>query len=153
MSWQLSCHGMCKIVTWLDRYFSCESNLKCNKILMMSSWSICEMGPWISREEGTLGHLVSRLWTSSLGSIELCIWLACVWHCYWYVMTTNMTKWWCAKDRSSCFCIETNELFEMISVPKCRTVVFPMHQQWRYHSLEPGHITLSMSRTKPLLWF
>ena len=28
MSWQLSCHGMCKIRTWSDNYFSCKKSLK-----------------------------------------------------------------------------------------------------------------------------
>ena len=27
MSWQLSCHDMCKIVTWCDCYFTCKNNI------------------------------------------------------------------------------------------------------------------------------
>ena len=38
MAWQLSCHAMNKIVTWLDHYLSCNSNAYFHKISMKNSW-------------------------------------------------------------------------------------------------------------------
>ena len=40
MPWQHSCHGMCKIGTWSDHYFSCKSNIQIFKIQIMNS-TIC----------------------------------------------------------------------------------------------------------------
>ena len=45
MPWQLSCHGMCKILTWSDCYFSPNSNPYVDEIWGMSSFTVCEMDP------------------------------------------------------------------------------------------------------------
>ena len=37
MTAQLSCHGMCKIVNWLDHYYSYENNVYLYRIWIMSS--------------------------------------------------------------------------------------------------------------------
>ena len=36
MSWQLSCHGMCKVGTWSHHYFSCEHNAYFHNIWIKS---------------------------------------------------------------------------------------------------------------------
>ena len=46
MSWQLSCHDMCKILTWSEYYFSHQSKSYSYNIWIMSSWTLCEIGLW-----------------------------------------------------------------------------------------------------------
>ena len=48
MSQQLSCCDMYKVVAWFRYYFSFKSNLYSYKILIMSSWILCEMVPRLS---------------------------------------------------------------------------------------------------------
>ena len=43
---QLSCRGMCKIVTWSDDYFSNKSSIYCSKIWIISWWTFVGMVPW-----------------------------------------------------------------------------------------------------------
>ena len=45
MPWQLSCHGMCKIVIWLDYWNQNKSQNNVQKILTVSSYNICETRP------------------------------------------------------------------------------------------------------------
>ena len=56
MPWQLSCPGICKIMAWLDNYFSHMSNNFFHKIWIMSPWTISETG---------LGNLTHPLWVNS----------------------------------------------------------------------------------------
>ena len=45
MSWQLSSHGMCKIVTWWCHWNKNLGKIKIRKISVMSSWTVHEVGP------------------------------------------------------------------------------------------------------------
>ena len=52
LSWQLSCHYMCKIMTWLDRYFSQKSNIYFQKV-------------WIIELTNLLWNLFQAVWPYS----------------------------------------------------------------------------------------
>ena len=70
MSWQLSCHDICKIMIRLDHYFPSNCNtIFSNEIWIVSSWILCEMG------SGPLTHLplVPHQWIG-LALVQIMAW-------------------------------------------------------------------------------
>ena len=52
MPQQLSCRGMCKVVTWLDQQKQNDSNMNIAKIFTMSSATLYEIGPRSADQQG-----------------------------------------------------------------------------------------------------